>query len=138
MNAHVHHFRPWSDCWNVCECGEKQRIHAKPDDHPKNAHPQPQPALCHEPLAAHEAENSGANRDGRIQVKVVSYRRRLLDEDNLCPKYAIDALRYAGLLPSDAPDRVSIETRQEKVETAQDECTVIELSAPDPAHEAAV
>lgn len=62
-------------------------------------------------------------------VGVVSFRTRLLDEDNLCPKYHIDSLRYAGLIPADSPDRAHIVTTQEKVETKQEERTEITIQA---------
>jgi hypothetical protein len=60
-------------------------------------------------------------------VSVVSFRVRLLDEDNLCPKYHIDSLRYAGLLPADSPDRAHIITTQEKVESKEQERTEITI-----------
>jgi len=51
----------------------------------------------------------------RYLVRITDFRTRLLDEDNLCAKYHIDALRYSGLLPSDAPGRCKISVSQEKV-----------------------
>lgn len=68
--------------------------------------------------------------DSRYQVRVISYRQRLLDEDNLIPKYFIDSLRYCGVLPSDAPDKTHITTTQKKVETKQQEKTIIEIDIP--------
>lgn len=60
-------------------------------------------------------------------VRVTSFRTRLLDTDNLVPKWHVDSLRYAGVLPSDAPDRARIETSQEKVKTKAEERTEIEI-----------
>lgn len=51
----------------------------------------------------------------KFLVRVTSFRRRLLDEDNLCEKYHVDCARYSGLLPSDAAGKAKIETSQEKV-----------------------
>ena len=47
-------------------------------------------------------------------VRITSFRRRLLDEDNLCEKYHVDLCRYAGAIPDDAPGQVKIEVGQVK------------------------
>ena len=82
-----------------------------------------QPA-CHEPLATAQAETGDTS---RCLVRVTSYRTRLLDEDNLVAKYHVDALRYAGVLASDAPQHTHIECRQVKVHRGQPEGTLIEV-----------
>jgi len=64
----------------------------------------------------------------RVLVRVTSYRCRLLDEDNLCEKYAVDCCRYAGLLPGDSAAEAKIEVCQEKVGSKAEERTVIEIS----------
>ena len=79
---------------------------------------------CNEPLAAHKDK---ATDPGKFIVRVTSYRRRLIDYDNLAEKYHIDALRYAGLIPSDAPDACAIITNQIKVKTKEEELTLIEI-----------
>jgi hypothetical protein len=65
--------------------------------------------------------------DERIVVRVRSVRKRLLDEDNLCEKYLVDALRYCGLIPDDAPNKVKIEVSQEKCGEGEDERVTIEI-----------
>src|SRR5678815_1708112 len=60
-------------------------------------------------------------------VVVTSYRRRLLDEDNLCEKYHVDCCRYAGLLPSDDPSQTQIQVRQQKVGSKEREYVRIEI-----------
>ena len=82
-----------------------------------------QPAR-HEPLATAQAETGDTS---RCLVRVTSYRTRLLDEDNLVAKYHVDALRYAGVLASDAPQHTHIECRQVKVSKGQPEGTLIEV-----------
>jgi hypothetical protein len=82
-----------------------------------------QPAR-NEPLAQAQAEEGDTS---RCLVRVTSYRSRLLDEDNLVAKYHIDALRYAGVLASDAPQHTHIECRQVKVHKGQTEGTLIEV-----------
>jgi hypothetical protein len=63
----------------------------------------------------------------RVLVRVTSYRCRLLDEDNLCEKYACDCCRYAGLIPGDSPAEAKIEVCQEKVGSKSEERTLIEI-----------
>lgn len=50
----------------------------------------------------------------RFLIRVTSFRKRLIDEDNLCSKYLVDLCRYASILPSDAPDKCKIEIGQVK------------------------
>ena len=63
----------------------------------------------------------------RFSVHVTSYRKRLLDQDNLCEKYLIDLCRYAGILPSDAPGTAEIKVSQQKVGPKEPERTIIEI-----------
>ena len=62
---------------------------------------------------------------GRIHIRLTARRKRLIDPDNLVFKYFIDCLRYAGAIPDDRAEDVTIETKQEK--TRQKEETIIEL-----------
>lgn len=63
----------------------------------------------------------------RFVVRITSFRRRLLDEDNLCGKFHCDALRYAGIIRSDAPEKCAIQILQVKVKSKREECTLMEL-----------
>lgn len=81
------------------------------------------PTAGDEPVAAAQAQ---ARDTARYVVRVISHRARLLDEDNLCPKYHVDSCRYAGLLPSDAPGQTEIRTSQVQV-SKRDEMTIIEI-----------
>ena len=88
----------------------------------------PSPVL--ERPAGNEPLEAFKNKDrhpARLAVIVTSFRRRLLDEDNLAEKYHIDALRYAGIIPNDSPDKISIKAQQEKVCSKADERTEIEI-----------
>jgi len=58
---------------------------------------------------------------GVYVVRVQSVRKRLLDPDNLCEKYHVDCLRYAGLIPGDEPDKIQIETTQRKAQKGEEE-----------------
>lgn len=93
----------------------------------------PECAIHAGPLGAakRKASDTGCS-DRRYQVRVTSYRQRLLDEDNLIPKYFIDSLRYCGIIPSDAPDKTHITTTQKKVTTKAQEKTLIEIDLPNP------
>lgn len=73
-------------------------------------------------LAEGKAEKGDSR---RFLVRVTSFRRRLLDEDNLCEKYHVDLCRYAGCVPSDAPGQTKIEVSQVKVKTKEEERTEV-------------
>lgn len=64
---------------------------------------------------------------GRFLVCVTSFRKRLLDEDNLAEKYHVDLCRYAGALPADSPDKTRIEVRQIKTGKGEPERVTIEV-----------
>lgn len=51
----------------------------------------------------------------KFLVRVTSFRKHLLDYDNLCEKYHVDCCRYAGIVPSDDPKTTQIEVYQVKV-----------------------
>ncbi len=80
--------------------------------------------ILHDPLATSQAE---ARHSGKYVVRVTSYRTRLLDEDNLAEKFHVDTCRYAGLIPSDAPDQTTITVSQVKVKTKEECRTEIEI-----------
>lgn len=88
--------------------------------------PQPQQAVCHDAVAKAPREEG---HPGRVAVRITSFRRRLLDPDNLVggTKYFTDGLRYAGLLPGDTEAQIRLEVRQQKVKAKSDECTLIEI-----------
>jgi len=79
----------------------------------------------HEPLETPQVKEGDS---AKFSVIVTSYRRRLLDEDNLCEKYHVDALRYAGILPSDDPATTHITVKQVKVATKAQERTEISVT----------
>jgi hypothetical protein len=85
----------------------------------------PEPPVRHEPVAAAEGE---AENTDRVRVCVAGFRRRLCDPDNLCPKYFIDCLRYAGFIPDDRERDITLEVRQEKVKTKAEERTEITIT----------
>jgi hypothetical protein len=81
-------------------------------------------AACDATLAARETKG---RHSGRYLVRVESVRSRLLDEDNLCAKYHVDCLRYAGILPSDAPGVAKIEVTQRRCLKGEAEKVVIRV-----------
>lgn len=92
----------------------------------QNNDPTPAPKLECRPRTRALAKSKAKDGDSTCYlVRVVSFRVRLLDEDNLCEKWHVDALRYAGILPDDAPGKARIETRQEKVGSKAEERTEI-------------
>lgn len=63
----------------------------------------------------------------KFLVRVTSFRKRLLDYDNLCEKYHVDCCRYAGIVPADDPTQTEIEVRQVKTLKGEDEFTRVEV-----------
>lgn len=88
--------------------------------------PKPKRAIRDDALGKASRESSHA---GRVVVRIVSFRRRLLDRDNLFggSKYFTDGLRYAGLLSDDAEAQICLEVSQQKVATKEEEHTRIEI-----------
>ena len=82
-----------------------------------------EPVVRDEPVAAAARETRDA---GRVRVRLVSHRARLCDPDNLCPKYFVDCLRYAGLIADDTPEHITLELTQVKCRRSE-ERTEIEL-----------
>lgn len=91
--------------------------------------PKPECSVPYEPLAeaGGKTENSGSI---PTRVRITSYRRRLLDWDNLAGgcKYFCDCCTYSGLIPGDAPDQITLEVSQVKVKTKQEERTEITIT----------
>lgn len=63
----------------------------------------------------------------RFLVRVTSFRRRLLDIDNLCEKFHVDCCRYSGVIPGDDPGQTQIEVTQKKVTAKEREFTRIQV-----------
>lgn len=74
------------------------------------------------------AQPAGAGDAGRRRVHVVSYRRRLIDPDNLCVKQFVDALRHVKILRGDSAKDIVISVDQKKVSTEEEECTEIVIT----------
>jgi hypothetical protein len=93
-----------------------------PNNQGSSSNPKPKRSVRNESLAkvGGKKENTG-----RIHIRLTARRKRLIDPDNLVFKYFIDCLRYAGAIPDDRAEDVTIETRQEK--TRGEEETLIEL-----------
>jgi hypothetical protein len=76
-------------------------------------------------LGEEEGEGFSPN---RIGIRFISRRTRLLDPDNLTPKYLLDGLRYAGLIHDDRAQDITVQTEQEKVRFKAEEETLIEIT----------
>lgn len=86
--------------------------------------PQLEPDSGHGAVAAVRVQKGDRR---RFFVRVTSFRRNLLDEDNLCEKYHVDLCRYAGALPGDGPTTTTIKVCQEKVGSTDPEYVRIEV-----------
>lgn len=58
------------------------------------------------------------------RIKIVSFRKRPCDVDNVCGKYLVDSLVTAGVLPDDCPEHVSEVTHQQMY-AADEEFTLV-------------
>jgi Holliday junction resolvase RusA-like endonuclease len=63
----------------------------------------------------------------RTIVRIRSFRTRLCDPDNICPKYLIDALRYAGAINDDREKDICLQVTQHKVAHLKEERTEVEI-----------
>lgn len=84
----------------------------------------PEQIVWDEPLATPKGKEGNT---GRFRVCVTSYRRRLADLDNLAPKYFVDCLRYAGIIPDDNPQSIDYSVSQIKVRKKEEERTEITI-----------
>jgi hypothetical protein len=100
-----------------------------PNNSPHNPHPLPimERHLSPRPLATHEGEEGGA---GRVHLRIVSTRKRLLDPDNLSVKWLIDCLRYARIIQGDEPDKITLQVEQRKCAKGESEATQIFITLP--------
>lgn len=94
------------------------------DDKCRTPRAESQRALRDGSLAAQERERT--NPDRRV-VSITSLRVRPIDPDNLCGKYFVDALRYAGILSDDRAQDVVFSITQEKVSHKAEEKTIINV-----------
>jgi hypothetical protein len=92
-------------------------------------HPKSELHARQESLDSHQDEAGGT---GRTFVCIESRRVRPIDPDNLAGgcKFIIDALRYAGLLQEDTPEKISLQVDQKKVDRRTQEKTLIEITYP--------
>lgn len=86
----------------------------------------PTAVVEHGDANARRAETPAIDRNTeRFIVRIVSVRKRLLDPDNICEKFLIDGLRYAGLISNDDPGKITLETSQRKTERGEKEHTLV-------------
>lgn len=79
---------------------------------------------CNAPLEKKKVQRQTGE---RFLVRVATRRKRLIDESNLCYKYHEDLCRYAGALPSDAPQVTHSEVSQTKCKKGESEEITIEV-----------
>lgn len=118
-----------------CDAAKKKRLNVAPE--PKTHDIKPYYAdnsrqaaklesdSCHAPLEAKEVQRSDGK---RFLVSVTSFRKRLIDPDNLAAKYHLDLCRYSGALPDDSPDHIEFKVSQQKVNKGEAERTEITIT----------
>lgn len=91
--------------------------------------PHPLPELEHHPgtrpLATNEEQEGNA---GRVHLRIVSIRKRLIDPDNVSAKWLIDCCRYAGIIRGDEHDKITLQIEQRKCAKGEAEATQIFLT----------
>ncbi len=107
----------------------RKQIELQIGDDARKKSPVPQFDVEHDPL---EPSPPAPKHTGRYVVRLVSYRRRLLDKVNLYggSKFFEDGLRYAGLIPDDREAVCDFEASQVQVKLKADERTEITVSSP--------
>jgi hypothetical protein len=83
-----------------------------------------------QPNPKHESVGKGQGKTAdpvRRTVRITSYRRVLVDRDAVWVKYAVDSLRYSGIIFDDTTEWLEIETKQVKVCESRHERTEIEI-----------
>jgi len=84
--------------------------------------PELKQVVLNEPL---EKEISEGGDSKRSTVCILSFTTRPKDEDNPCPKYHIDALRYEGIIPNDTRKDIDLFIDEFRVKTKKEERTEI-------------
>lgn len=99
----------------------KQAEKALNEDHS----PAPTPNLEQHLSNASFSKKAYPRFNGPLSIRIHCKRKRLTDHDNICSKYAIDALVTGGILQDDNPECVKeISYTQEK---SKENYTIIEL-----------
>ena len=85
--------------------------------------------------ASEPLERAAARKEkgvGRVGLRFVGYRVRLLDPDGFAgsTKHFIDGLRAAGIIRDDTTEHITLETSQVRVATFAEERTEIEIDLP--------
>lgn len=88
--------------------------------------PEPQRVVRDATLATHQRKEKGSS---QFRVHIEGRRSRKIDPDNVIPKYLLDCVRRAGLIPDDDADTIELTISQTKVK-AEQECTVITIDEP--------
>lgn len=79
------------------------------------------------PRAARDAQRVD-RRDRRYAITITARRARPLDADNVVAKFAIDALRYCGVIPNDdARFIASLAIRQIECKKGETPETIVEI-----------
>lgn len=90
----------------------------------------PKQAIRDEPVGKEEGKTENTTGVPRRIVRITSYRRRLLDPDNLAGgcKYFLDCCKYSQLIQDDRPQDIELIIKQVKVKTKEEERTEIEVT----------
>jgi len=108
--------------WVLGEDGQWRR--------PSSRRLSPSPVVEQAPVdAPTESPRREALYPGRVLISIVSHRRRLTDEDNLCGKFFTDCLRYSGIISDDCASKAAIRITQVHIKAPEEERTEITVTA---------
>lgn len=65
----------------------------------------------------------------RFKISITGHTKRPVDPCNFSTKYAVDALRFAGIIEDDSWAHIKLKPEQQKVETEDEEGTEILIEA---------
>lgn len=105
-------------------------LEANASDPPGVPDPVAQPDSGRESARPDRGESPGPSRS-RPRVKIYSFRRTLVDPDNLFVKPLVDAIRYEHLIEDDSLKHIVLEVSQRKVDKPEEEGTVVEIEYPE-------
>jgi hypothetical protein len=91
--------------------------------------PKPKSSVCQKPekpITPQKTRKIKSEKGYKFDVRIVSYRKRHLDPDNLCPKWYIDEIVRAGLIPDDSSRYIRFVIKQVVVGKGE-ERTVIKI-----------
>ena len=89
------------------------------------------PIMERNPLNGTLAKSQGEKSNtGRVHLCIVRIAKRMLDPDNISPKWIIDCLRSSRIIQGDEPDKITLQVEQRKCAKGEEESTQVWITFP--------